>query len=196
MYGKTISALIALILIAGAVTFFAWNTGDHLKTYKNTVHGYSLSYPDDLDVREYGDDNAVFGVISPDMVEGRAEITVLNVQGEAGQTPQDAVAEQLKNSCAADGPEASFSCTTVLSTEPYTTVLGEQGFVLILKGELKDLKTGTVQQIPKGPYYVLTLASSATISKVLVVQPPLNQSTAEADVLLVQSIAQSVRLTP
>ncbi len=195
MYGKTYSALAALIVIALGVAFFVWQTADDAdKVYKNGVYGYSLMYPAQFNVKEYTDDIATIGIVSDDAVDGRVDIRVVTAQGEAGQTQQDAVAVQLQNLCAADGPEASFSCTGTLSTEPFTTNLADAGFVLMLKGELKELKTGTVQEVLMGPYYVLTLASSATISKVLVIMPPLNRNASEADAELIRSIAESVHI--
>lgn len=192
MYGKTLSALAVLVIISLGVVFFVWNTSSSDgKTYANSVYGYTLTYPSSLDIKEYTDDIATIGVVTPEAVDGRADVRVVTAQGEAGQTPQDAVAMQLRNLCAADGPESSFSCTGTMSTEPFTTELGEMGFVLILRGELKNLKSGTMQQIPMGPYYVLTLAHSATISKVLVVMPPLNKNAAEADAALIRGIAES-----
>ncbi len=197
MYGRTLSALAVLIMIALGVTVFAYqSTQDEGKTYKNSVYGYTLIYPADLDVKEYGEDNAVFGIITDDAVEGRAEVRVITAQGEAGQTLQDAVADQLKNLCAADGPTASFSCTDTTSTEPFTTANAEQGYVLMLKGELvKRESSSTPEVIPMGPYYVVPLSNSATISKVVVVMPPLNQNTSQAHTELVRTIAESVRLT-
>ncbi len=195
MYRTTTSVLIIVVIFAIAATLFAWNAGDGLKTYENTVHGYSLSYPSTMDVREYGDENAVIGTIRPESVEGVAEARIVNVLSEPGQTLQDAVAQQLQNLCAADGPTASFSCIDMLSVEPFTTEYGEQGFVLLLKGELKNLETGSVSEIPMGPYYILTLSTSATMSKVLDIQPPLNKNASEADRDTVRAIAESVRLT-
>ncbi len=196
MYGKALSALAVLIMIGLTAGFFAWKTSREAgKTYKNTVYGYSLTYPGVLDVKEYSDEETVFGIVSNDAVDGDAEARVLTVQGEVGQTLQDAVAQQLKNYCAADGPNASFSCTDTISTEPYTTADGEMGFVLMLKGQYLNLSTRVSDEVPKGPYYVRLLATSATISKVLVISPPLNQSAADADKSLIRAIAESVRLT-
>jgi len=195
MYGKTFSALAVLLIIALGVGFFVWQTSRaEGKTYTNSVHAYELVYPAELDVKEYTDDIVTFGIVSEDSVEGYAEARIVTAQGEAGQTPEDAVADQLKNLCAADGPTASFSCTNTLSIEPFTTANAEQGYVLMLEGELTQLASSTSEIIPKGPYYVIPLASSATISKVLVIAPPLNMSAAESDANLIRTIAESFRL--
>ncbi len=193
MYGKALYAVAVVIVLTLGTAFFVFQSSrSEGKTYKNSVNNFELTYPADLDVKEYNDDMATIGVVSDDAVDGKADIRVITAQGEAGQTMQDAVADQLKNLCAADGPESSLSCTTTLSTEPFATDSGDEGFILMLNGELKHIKSGTVESVPHGPYYVLPLATSATISKVLVIMPPLNRSSAEADGDLIHAIARSV----
>ncbi len=195
MYGKTLSALLVLIIIALGVVFFVFQVSSpDGKSYKNSVHRYELTFPSRFDVKEYTDDISTFGIVTEDAVEGYAEARVITAQGEPGQTWQDAVAVQLMNLCAADGPTASFSCTDTISLEPFTTADAEQGYALILKGEYRLIASTTSETIPKGPYYMIPLITSATISKVLVIAPPLNLSTAEADGTLVRSIAESVRV--
>ncbi|MBP9757254.1 MAG: hypothetical protein KBD06_01505 [Candidatus Pacebacteria bacterium] len=196
MYGKAMYAFAVVVVIALGAAFFVWQSSQSAgKIYKNSVHKYELSYPAELDVKEYTDDIATIGIVSDEAVDGRADIRVITAQGEAGQTLQDAVADQLKNLCAADGPTSSLSCTGTLSTEPYATENGDAGFVLMLNAELKDITSGTVENIPYGPYYVLPITTSATISSVLVIMPPLNLSAAQADAELLKAIAESVYLT-
>lgn len=192
MYGKTIYALAIVIVLALGASFFVYQGSlQDGKTYKNSVYKFEITYPADLDIREYTDDIATIGTIDGDEIDGKVDVRVITAQGEAGQTMQDAVADQLKNLCAADGPTASFACTTTLSTEPFVTENGDEGFVLLLNGELKHHASSTVESVPHGPYYVLPLATSATISKVLVIMPPLNRSAAEADGDLIQSVAET-----
>ena len=193
MYGKTLYALaVAVVLALGAAFFVVQSSSQDGKTYKNSVNAFELTYPSDLDIKEYTDDIATIGHVDNDTVDGLVDVRVITAQGEAGQTMQDAVADQLKNLCAADGPTTTFSCTTTLSTEPFVTDNGDEGFVLLLNGELKHLASSTVESVPHGPYYVLPIATSATISKVLVIMPPLNQSAAEADGDLIQAVAKTV----
>lgn len=196
MYRNAVYAVaVAFILALGATIFVFQSLKTGGKTYSNSVYGYSLTYPANLDVREYTDDNTVVGTISNDTVQAQADIRVITAQGEAGQSMSDAVADQLKKLCAADGPTESFSCTSTLATEPYNTLHGDSGYILILQGVLKNLITGSTTAVTKGPYFVLPITSSATITKVVVVSPPLNLSTAEAHVPLLTGIAESVYLT-
>ncbi len=66
--------------------------------------------------------------------------------------------------------------------------------MIMIKGEVKSIANGTTQEIPKGPYYVLPINTSSTITKVVVISPPLDQSAAEAETPLIKSIAESVYL--
>ncbi len=196
MYGKTFSALAALMIMAIGSAFFVWQSAHREgKTYKNSVFGYTLTYPSNLNVKEYTDDDTVFGIVSRDSIDGRAEVRVITVQGEAGQTVHDAVADQLKSLCDANGPNSSFTCSDTISTEQFTTANAEQGYVVMLRGKRKDLRSGIDEDVPMGPYYMITLATTASISKVVVVAPPLNQDNEKADALLIRSMAQSVRVT-
>jgi hypothetical protein len=192
MYRMAITLLATLIILAIGISFFVYRDG--ARTYTNSVHAFSLLYPHQLDVREYGDDNAVFGNISADTIAASAESRIITVQGQAGQSLDEAVSEQLQNLCAADGPSQSFSCTGMQSSQPFITDSGREGFVIVMKGELKNLETGSANQIPKGPYYIIPLSTSATISKVLVIHPPLNITAAEAEHELLDAIARSVTL--
>jgi hypothetical protein len=194
MYGKALSALAVMIILAIGVGFFVWNAQGGTKTYTNSVHGFAIQYPADLDVREYGDENAIIGEIAPESVAARAEIRVMQVQGEPGQSLEDAVAELLKNLCAADGPTASFSCVRVESSRPFVSEQGREATVIVLRGELKNLETGSTTPYAMGPYYAFLVGTSATISKVAVIHPPLNTMLQDADLALIEAIAASFQV--
>ncbi len=196
--------LIAIALLVIAVTAISSRSNDpqpedeqrellpQTRTYENDIHGYSLSYPATLTDREYSPDNVVFGTIRGEAFDGVAEVRLVGTAGAPGSTFLEAVGAELIALCAADGPESSFSCTSVMSTEPFTTVAGAPGHVLYLRGELTHLGTQQVTEVRKGPYIVLPLTTSATHSAVLVVHPPLNLSADETDAEAIQAIAKSV----
>lgn len=202
-FNSILSTLLVLVIVgvAGYVLYQHYlapsepAAPQHTQSYTNTANGYSLSYPDTLQVKEYTADNAVFGHVTEDAVDGVAEARVMILAGRSGDTFQQTLAKQLEILCAADGPRTSFSCTSIQRAEPFATEAGAQGLLLYLHGESKDLRSGTITVIDKGPYFALTLQSGATVSKVLVIHAPLNQSAAEADTATIQSIARSVHLT-
>lgn len=191
------TVLFASFALLGAVGYLAWMAArENGRTYKNETHRFALTYPAELDVREYGTEDVVFGIERGERMDGVVEARILTIQGQAGQSLEDALIEQLKNLCAADGPTASFACVSESSIEPYTTTQGEQGFAIVLDGMLTQNGTKDGVPIAKGPYYALVLGTSATISKVLVVSPPLNVPYGEAQAGTIRAIAESVSILP
>ncbi|HVU80190.1 MAG TPA: hypothetical protein VHD37_02390 [Candidatus Paceibacterota bacterium] len=188
----------AVIVLVGG--FFALNhfiyTQKQAGTlmYQNAQYGYALSYPDTLQVKEYTPEDTVFGIITGDMVEGVAEARVMTIAGSPGESFDQALARELENLCAADGPRSSFSCTGVETTAPFTNDAGLAGTKLYLHGEKKDLGSGAVTGVSKGPYYAFVLGTGATASQVLVIHAPLNKSAAEADAATIEAIARSAVL--
>jgi len=158
------------------------------QTYHNSVYGYSLIYPRDLQLEEYSPDNASFG--------STAEVRVVSITGTPGTQFIDAVTEHMSMLCAADGPQTSFNCTGAGQVQPFTSDSDVQGFTFYLNGELRNLADNSTTAVGKGPYFAFPLKSSAAGSLVLVVHPPLNQSAGEADSSLIRSIAETVQVDP
>lgn len=162
--------------------------------YTNAANGYSVAYPNTLEVKEYMPDQVVFGHITNQTVEGVAEARVMVIEGRYQETFQQTLANELEKLCAADGPNGSFYCDSIQSAQPFITTADTQGLLLYLAGHQKS-SNGSVTDVVKGPYFAITLKSGTTASKVLVIQAPLNKSAAEADISVIQSIAKSVVLT-
>lgn len=165
------------------------------QTYENADYGYAVSYPESLAVREYAGGNTAFGTEEGELFLGAAEVRVITVEGAAGESLQEAAARELSNLCAADGPGQSFSCTGVAQVEPFTATDGRRGYALYLKGEMTNLATNAKTAYSKGPFFVFPLQMSATMGRALVVHPPLNMTTDEADATLIRAIAKSVTVT-
>lgn len=159
--------------------------------YRNDVYEYTVTVPEGLDIKEYLPENVVFGHIEGDMVNGVVEVRAMTVRGQAGETFLDAVARELANLCAADGPNASISCTGIESSEEFRAD-GLVGTELYLKAELKEFPSGTVSAFTMGPYFVFQRQSSASGSSILVIHAPLNQNADEADIDTIRSVAESV----
>jgi len=174
----------------------AQNVTASSKEYRNTDHGYSLSYPGDLEILEYTDDMASIGHLIEGGIASVAEVRVAIIQGNPGETFVDAARRNLATLCSADGPDSSFSCTGLKRGLPFVTDSGETGFEIYLEGELRTLATGSVESVEKGPFYVFLIEGDAGASKVLIVHAPLNQSTAEANIDAIHTIAKSVVFTP
>lgn len=162
--------------------------------YENADHGYALAYPADLDILEYTDDIASIGHLIEGGIDSVADVRVQVIEGKEGESFTDAAVRELANLCAADGPDSSFSCTGVSRLSPFVSDAGASGYELYLKGELKDLATGTVTEVEKGPYYAFVLSTGASATKMLVVGAPLNLSADEVDEETVRAIAKNVRI--
>lgn len=160
-------------------------------TYRNDVYEYTVTVPEGLDIKEYLPENVVFGHIEGDMVDGVVEVRAMTVRGQSGETFLDAVARELANLCAADGPNASISCTGIESSEEFRTG-GLVSTELYLKAELKEFPSGNVTGFIKGPYFVFQRQSSASGSSIFVIHAPLNQNADEADIDTIRAVAESV----
>src|SRR5690606_14288721 len=64
-----------------------------------------------------------------------------------------------------------------------------EGFVVYLTGELTNFETDEVTIRGKGPFFIFPLTTSATMSKIVVIHPPLNLYASESDSELVRAVA-------
>lgn len=200
---QTILGVLVVIGIAmGALFFFERSKKEEAleqvptsKEYRNTDHGFSLTYPATLDILEYTDDMASIGTLIEGGIASVVDVRVAIIQGEPGESFMEAAARNLSNLCAADGPESSFSCTGVERSAPFVSTSGVIGLEVYLTGELTTLDTGAVQAVSKGPFYVFLIQGDASVSKVLIVHAPLNQNVSESDVEAIKTVAASIEIT-
>lgn len=172
------------------------SAGAAMKEFRNASHGYTLSYPEDLDLVEFTDDMASIGHLIEGGVASVAEVRVAIIQGNPGETFVDAARRNLADLCAADGPDSSFSCTGLKSGLPFQTDSGEQGYEIYLEGEMRTLATGSVEKTEKGPFYVFLIEGDAGASKVLIIHAPLNLAATDVQADVIRTIAKSVSFTP
>jgi hypothetical protein len=163
--------------------------------YTNEAYAYSVEYPADLQVQEYGDESVTFGRIDGEMVDGQADVRILTFESEPGQSFQEVAGVQLMNLCAADGPNETFSCTDVTSVTEFQSASGVSGFEFRLRGERLNFTSNEVTEDPRGPFYVFPLDTSATASQVLVVMPPMNKDSMDVSEAIMTDIATSLRRT-
>lgn len=161
------------------------------QTYRNDVYEYTVTIPKGLDIKEYLPENVVFGHINGDAVAGVVELRAMTIRGQSGETFLDAAARDLANLCAADGPNASISCTGIESSEEFRTG-GLVGTELYLQAEIKEFPSGQVSGFIMGPYFVFQRQSSASGSSILVIHAPLNQNSDEADIDTIRAVAESL----
>lgn len=194
----TLGSIVAVIALAiVAVTLYERDATELPapvadKTYRNDAHGYEVTYPGTLDILEYTPDMATIGRLTDGGIDGVVDVRVAVIIGEPGESFIEAAVRNLANLCAADGPDASFSCTGVERSAPFVSRAGAIGYEAYLTGELKTLSTGMIQTVSKGPYYAFLIEGDAGASKILVVHAPLNQNADEADTEAIRAVAQSV----
>lgn len=165
------------------------------RAYQNAEYGYAVSYPDTLVAREYAGGNTAFGTESGEVFNAVAEVRLVTVSGNAGESLQEAAARELSLLCAADSTTESFSCTGLDRILPFRTASGMNGYELYLKGELTNLASSEKTMMRKGPYYVFPLEVSATAGRAIVVHAPLAQSADEADAATIREIARSLTVS-
>lgn len=196
--------LVLILAVIGGVIYLVTRNSDSASestptaltaSYANTEYGYAVSHPESLAVREYAGGTTAFGTESGDMFSGVAEVRLVTVSGNEGESLQEAAARELSVLCAADSTTQSFSCTGLDRMLPFRTTSGLSGYEIFLKGELLTIATGEKTEIRKGPYYVFPLEVSATGGRAIVVHAPLAQSADEADTETIREIARSLTVS-
>lgn len=163
-------------------------------TYQNDTYGYTVTYPDTLEAKEYIPENVVLGVVDGEAIHAVVELRVFTVEGEQGETFIERASRELMNLCAADGPRGSLSCVGVASQEVFEAESGFSGTKLYLTAELQDFAASSTETFLKGPYYVFLAGTNATASRAMVVHAPLARSATEADGATIEMVAKSVVL--
>lgn len=158
--------------------------------YNNEVYGYTLSAPERMSFKEYTPEILTVAIGDTSI----ADVRVVAVSPEAEQSFVEAVGSHLQMLCAADGPQASFSCTSTEVIEPFDADSGDEGYLLFLHGELTNLQTQEITDVQKGPYFVFPLHTNEDENEALVVHAPLNLSADEADAVAIRDIAASVQI--
>lgn len=196
-----LGTLVVIGFVIGALFFYEQSQKNQTvlepsttpKTYQNLDHGFSLSYPNTLEILEYTDDMASIGSLIEGGIASVVDVRVVIIQGEPGESFVEAAARNLAELCAADGPDASFSCTGLERSSPFVSTSGAVGLEIYLTGELTT--GGIIETVSKGPFYVFLIQGDASVSKVLLVHAPLNMSASESDAAAIQSVAESVTIT-
>lgn len=190
----TLAAIVVVIALAlGAVSLYERPTEPVTPStteYRNTTHGYALSYPSTLEIVEQSPEQLNIRRVTDSGVEELAGVRVVTITAEQGESFLASATRSLADLCSESGPDASFSCTGVDRSGPFLSRTGGVGYEAYLTGTHTTLSTGDTEAVVRGPYYAFLMSGSATVSKVLVLYP----RTLNADAATITSIAQSVVL--
>lgn len=194
---------IAVILAVFAVfAFFAWQ---HTKTdllipegmhgYESDTYQFSFEAPARYDIKTYTDQSIAIGDRTSDGgFKSVSDVLVI----EAGDDPYVSfgafIESQLTLMCAADGPEASISCTDVASSEPFVAEGGLPGMKYVLTEETRILADDSVTERKAGPFYVFDVSSENPGKGLVavVVRVPMASSGAAEEVEVAEGIARTV----
>jgi hypothetical protein len=164
------------------------------KTYQNTQYGYSFAYPSNLQIKEYTPEIVAIGLPTSD--DGFTTVTQVDVSTtETGAASfEEYVFERSKTLCAADGPNESLSCDTLIRNIPFSTDSGLTGDELYLQLVKKTLSTGTTSTTEFGPIYALDIGANAPNSSyaALLIYQPLSGYLDTKDADAVTEVAHSL----
>lgn len=144
------------------------------KIYRNRTIGIEFRHPADAVPNELAAPDGRAIIIR---LEGRDWSASVRVE-ELTAPPEDTATilrraiGLAQRQCAADGPDSSVSCPTVLAMAPFTTTLGRSGLELYLAEETilngGEGQPDTTETRTKGPIYALDI-STASPARVLLV---------------------------
>jgi hypothetical protein len=172
------------------------NLSGEMKTYDNPVYGFSFTYPAAYDLKEYAPALLTIGTMSGETMLDKADIEVLRFETPDPSVAYDAfVLDRLRASCAADGPEGSYSCTDIVSKDTTKTHSGATVDEYYLRSEEMTFATGETITDERGPFEAFNIGANvpgSTGFTVLVVRPSSNVPVGEIDEALVRHIRDSM----
>jgi len=160
--------VIFLILISGYFFYSSRKApteepqaGSGVLTYSNPEVFYSFNYPSDLTVYEYLPATVAIGSGVGDMFSTLIEVQKVTSDAETTYSNfNDFVYKSVRNYCAADGPNETIFCTTVKSSEPFTSKTGLTGEIFTLVRTHRNLTTGKEENGTYGPIYAFNVSAN------------------------------------
>lgn len=168
--------------------------GDATAMYESPRYGFSIEYPDTLDLREYDADHVAIGQASGEALEAVAEVALETGEGDRFE---DFAVERARQACAADGPDLSLQCAEVEVLQPVTAAGGAEGIVFYLRHLATRPGTSEVVEAGgRGPFFAFDLSprEEGGAHRALFIRAPVILTPAEAEAELIRRIALSLRL--
>ena len=159
--------------------------------YVSTTYGFSVDYPDTMDVREYIPDRVSIGFTAGDGFDARVEITV---DTDSADSFDELMERKARDSCYADSPTTSLSCGTIQRRGRLRARSGERGEVLYLTLLVSEPGGVVVDSMLRGPYVGFELPDSSDLPTVLFIRAPMTRQLYETDVELVTNVARSLEI--
>jgi hypothetical protein len=160
--------------------------------YTSPTYGYTVSYPDSMDLREFTPADVAIGYAAGDGFDVRIELAVESGVADGGF--DEFVRERARLACAGEGPGISIRCTDVTSRGPLKSEGGLKGEILDLVLERAETPGGpAVERAPRGPFVAFDLTEPGdSLARVLFVRSPATLDPWHANEQVVLSIARSL----
>lgn len=185
---------ITLCVLTLSISACAGEPGFEIPTarFESEKYGFSVAYPDTMDLREYIPERTSIGFSAGDGFDAHVEVTV---ESDSTMTFESLVERAARNSCLADGPGTSIRCTDIERRGTIRAQSGERGEVLYLTLEMSEVPSGRVlETMPRGPYIAFDHSSQTGATTVLFVRAPITRQLRETNVDLVLNVARSLRI--
>jgi hypothetical protein len=169
-----------------------------LHTYTNEMYGYSIVYPDEVEVEEYTPEVISIGTRTlAGGFDSDVDVSVARSGGEGGYEDFEAFAfERSRNFCAADGPSETIHCERIESRSLFTSTTGVLGEELYLTLVHENFSTGASSTTRFGPIYAFDMSDRVEGSAftALFIYEPLPSFIDSPDSVSVRDIAESLSL--
>ncbi len=164
-----------------------------LKEYKNSHFGFSLFYPQELNVSQ-----SSLSMIKVKKRDTQEEIATLQVITFSSNSFESFVRKQLSMLCSNFDKQSQIVtfCPTIDRQQTFTTKEGITGSIYYLSEVTKnDIYQTEISKVIKGPFFVFDLTSQiASEQALLLMYPPLKQKQGAVDVNLFRRLAEGLRL--
>lgn len=189
---SSIPVTTALLLLCAACASAPPQT-ENLLHYSSLTYGFTFTYPDSFDLKEYIPEFVAIGRAEGERFTAAAEVVI--EEGESG-TFEDFVAWRAQVSCAADGPGTSLHCGAITAGEPFSTHDGEEGVAFHLEHRTTRPGTGELlERSTRGPYFALRLPQESTgpTYRAILIRAPATLTPQQTDKELIRGVAESLR---
>lgn len=187
---RAIPLMLGLALVSGCEAEDPFDTPT--ARYVSPTYGFSVAYPDTMDLREDTPERIMIGFSAGDGFDPHVEIVV---ESDTADSFESLVERKARDSCLAEGGGIFVRCTNVQRNGRLRAKSRDRGDVLYMTVEIAESTDGpAVESMARGPYIGFRLESEADTSRVLFVRAPLTRQLRETDVDLVTNVARSLEI--
>jgi hypothetical protein len=157
------------------------------RTFDNTTHTFSFSYPKHFQVVENSPEAFEVGVVAENAVHDSVTVKVLSVLSD-GNSSVDEI-DQAKEICSYELQNGGIRCTNVQDTSDFVSDRGVRGVRFYLTAESYDLETNEVISYKRvGPFFALRIPQQ----KRILITPSLSENSDKMVQYLPQLIAETL----